>query len=43
MPCPRLICINDSNHEIDFEKAKKEINNALDQILPEKSEFERKL
>ena len=39
----KCICINDSNHEIDFEKAKKEINNALDQILPEKSEFERKL
>ena len=39
----KMICINDSNHEIDFEKAKKEINNALDQILPEKSEFERKL
>lgn len=39
----KMICINDSNHEIDFEKARKEINNALDQILPEKSEFERKL
>lgn len=39
----KMICINDSNHEIDFEKAKQEINSALEKILPERSLFEKKL
>ena len=37
----KIICINDSNHEIDFEKAKKEVNTALERLLPERSSFER--
>ncbi len=37
----QLICINDAYTHIDFEKAKREINNALNQILPEKSSFEK--
>ena len=36
-----VICINDSNHKIDFEKAKKEINSALEQSLNRKSSFEK--
>lgn len=39
----KMICINDSNHEIDFEKAKQEIISALEKILPERSLFEKKL
>lgn len=38
--CP-IICINDSNHKIDFEKAKTEINSALQQRLSKKSLFEK--
>lgn len=37
----KIICINDSNDEVDFEKVKKEINTAFEQILPEKSLFEK--
>lgn len=37
----KIICINDSNHKIDFEKAKQEINEAFLQVFPEKSSFER--
>lgn len=37
----KIVCINDSNHEIDFQKVKKEINQALAQIFSEKSSFER--
>ena len=37
----KIVCINDSNHEIDFEKAKKEVNTALERLLPERSLFER--
>ena len=37
----KIVCINDSNHEIDFEKAKKEVNTALERLLPERSSFER--
>lgn len=40
-PKNQIICINDSNHEIDFEKAKTEINTALDQRLSKKSMFEK--
>ena len=36
----KFICINDSNPNVDFEKAKKEIINAFEEILPEKSSFE---
>ena len=37
----KIVCINDSNHDIDFEKAKNEINTALEQIFPERSSFEK--
>ena len=37
----KMVCINDSNHEIDFEKAKKEINIALEQRLSQKSSYEK--
>lgn len=36
-----ILCLNDSNHKINFEKAKSEINHAFESILPEKSSFER--
>ena len=36
-----VICMNDNSTEIDFEKAKQEINAALEAILPEKSSFEK--
>lgn len=36
----KIICINDAYMHIDFEKAKSEINSALEKILPEKSKFE---
>lgn len=36
----KVICINDAKVDIDFEKSKIEINNALKNILPEKSSFE---
>ena len=39
----KIICINDSNHEIDFEKVKKEINQAFEQVFPEKSSFENSI
>lgn len=37
----KVICINDSNDKIDFEKSKIEINNSLDKILNKKSSFEK--
>lgn len=37
----KVICINDTNDEIDFEKSKMEINNSFEKILPEKSSFEK--
>lgn len=37
----KIICINDSNHKIDFEKAKKEINQALEHKFKKKSSFEK--
>ena len=37
----KTICINDTNDEIDFEKAKGEIISAFEKILPEKSSFEK--
>ena len=36
----KLICINDSSTNFDFEKAKKEINQSFEQKFPEKSSFE---
>ena len=36
----KILCLNDSNHKIDFEKAKSEIHHAFEQIFPEKSSFE---
>ena len=37
----KVICINDFDPDIDFERAKQEINEALNGLLPEKSSFER--
>lgn len=37
----KVICINDAYTDIDFDRAKEEINGALDKILPEKSLFEK--
>lgn len=37
----KIICINDSDKNIDFEKCKKEINDSLNYILGEKSSFEK--
>lgn len=36
----KLICINDSTPNIDFEKAKSEINGSLEKALPKKCSFE---
>lgn len=36
----KLVCINDNNPDCDFEDYKMKINNALDAILPRKSEYE---
>lgn len=36
----KMLCINDSNIVEEFEKCKREINNALEQRFPEKSMFE---
>ncbi len=36
----KIICINDAKTDIDFEKAKQEINNALSEVFKEKSTFE---
>lgn len=36
----KLICINDANEGIDFEKCKNEINNALESVFNKKSSFE---
>ena len=36
----KYVCVNDAYVDIDFEKAKKEINNTLQELLPEKSKFE---
>lgn len=35
-----MVCVNDSNYAIDFEKVQKEINRALEQRLSRKSLFE---
>ena len=36
----KYVCINDAYTHINFEKSKKEINSVLQELLPEKSEFE---
>ena len=36
----KYVCINDAYMNIDFEKSKNEINSVLQELLPEKSEFE---
>ena len=37
----KLLCINDSTNDLNFEKAKSDIINAFEKILPEKSNFEK--
>lgn len=37
----RIVCINDANEPIDFVRAKRQVIEAFEQILPEKSEFEK--
>lgn len=36
----KMVCINDQDESINFEKAKEEINNSFEKILPNKSTFE---
>lgn len=36
----QFLCLNDSNHKIDFEKVKTEIQHAFESVFPEKSSFE---
>lgn len=36
----KMICINDANETIDFERAKRELIDAFEQILPERCSFE---
>lgn len=36
----RIVCINDCNEKIDFDRAKAEIKGAFEQILPDKCSFE---
>lgn len=37
----KILCINDANRRIDFDKTKQELRNAFEAILPEKSSFEK--
>lgn len=37
----KMICINDSDKNINFDRCKDEINSAFDYILPDKSTFEK--
>lgn len=37
----KIICINDANEEIDFDRAREELRTAFDAILPERSGFEK--
>lgn len=37
----KVICLNDTDKNIDFEKSKKDINKAFEKILGEKSSFEK--
>ena len=36
-----MVCINDSNENIEFELVKKEIIQMFEKILPQKSSFEK--
>ena len=36
----KYVCVNDAYIDVDFNKAKKEINEVLQELLPEKSQFE---
>jgi hypothetical protein len=36
----KIICINDANCEIDFDRTKRELNNAFEIAFPEKSAYE---
>jgi len=36
----KFVCVNDAYVDIDFERAKKEINDTFNELLPEKSKFE---
>ena len=36
----KMVCINDTEDNFDFDRAKSEINSALNKVLPEKSSFE---
>ena len=36
-----VVCINDSNEEIDFDKVKEELTACLDKMFPNKSSFEK--
>lgn len=37
----KVVCINDQDEDIDFEKAKQEINSCFEKLLPDKSSFEK--
>ena len=37
----KVICINDANSPIEFERVKAELVEAIDMILPERSSFEK--
>lgn len=37
----KMVCINDQDESVDFDKCKKEINNSFEKILPNKSSFEK--
>jgi hypothetical protein len=37
----KMICLNDTKNDFDFEKVKLEVIDAFEKILPEKSQFEK--
>ena len=37
----KTICINDANEKLDFERTKRELRAVFDEILPERSQFEK--
>lgn len=37
----KTICINDANEKLDFERTKRELRTVFDEILPERSQFEK--
>ena len=37
----KFVCINDVIMDIDFDKSKKEINDTLQELLPNKSQYEK--